>query len=341
MHARRGLHMFQAVALAILLMGATACDLSSDVYTTRAKVSEGLNLAGAAKIAVAEFHQSNNRFPANNEEAGLAAAETINGNYVSSVNVLPGGKVAVIFGGSEPDPAIAGRVLLIETVGPDNDGHFKWNCLAPAIERRDLPSVCRSDGKPRYRPVIFYLHGRIVEDGELRPVHSEWGLYDYPAVVEALGRQGAAVVSERRPADADMDVHAAKVVNDIERLLGADFPPEHIAVVGFSKGAGIATRVSSRLDNPDIRYALLAGCGAGVERVPGLIPNGHVLSIVETSDTLVGTCDGLAGRNPDLADYRELTITTGEKHGAFYLPRDEWLEPVLDWAHHGNTEASQ
>ena len=43
-------------------------------YTNRAKVSEGLQLAAGAKTAVTEFYSSRGSDPANNHEAGVAAA---------------------------------------------------------------------------------------------------------------------------------------------------------------------------------------------------------------------------------------------------------------------------
>ena len=46
-------------------------------YTVRAKVTEGLNLAAAAKLAVAETFASNGKFPTSNPEAGLPANNTI------------------------------------------------------------------------------------------------------------------------------------------------------------------------------------------------------------------------------------------------------------------------
>src|SRR5690606_25057088 len=56
-------------------------------YTVRAKVSEGLNVAGAAKLAVAETYQTNGGWPTENESAGLPPAGSIKGNNVSSVEV--------------------------------------------------------------------------------------------------------------------------------------------------------------------------------------------------------------------------------------------------------------
>src|SRR5882724_5935452 len=56
-------------------------------YLVRAKVSEGLNLAAAAKTAVAEFYSSKGNLPTNNTSAGLALSTSIQGNNVSGVNV--------------------------------------------------------------------------------------------------------------------------------------------------------------------------------------------------------------------------------------------------------------
>ena len=49
-------------------------------------------------------------------------------------------------------------------------------------------------GEVVFAGTVFYLHGRIVEDEGSRPVHERFGLYDYPAIVEALGADGATVV---------------------------------------------------------------------------------------------------------------------------------------------------
>src|ERR1043165_4864475 len=56
-------------------------------YLVRAKVSEGLNLAAAAKTAVAEFYSSKGTMPTNNTSAGLPAPASINGNNVGRITV--------------------------------------------------------------------------------------------------------------------------------------------------------------------------------------------------------------------------------------------------------------
>src|SRR4030095_15007606 len=57
-------------------------------YTIRSRVTEGLNLASAAKTAVAEFMNTNSGWPTNNASAGLSP--NIQSKYVSSVVVGTG-----------------------------------------------------------------------------------------------------------------------------------------------------------------------------------------------------------------------------------------------------------
>ena len=66
-------------------------------YTIRAQVSEGLSLAGGAKVAVTEFSQDSGAFPADNDEAGLSTDTDIEGKYVTSVTVGPSGVVTVLY----------------------------------------------------------------------------------------------------------------------------------------------------------------------------------------------------------------------------------------------------
>ncbi|BAV96656.1 hypothetical protein [Lysobacter enzymogenes] len=183
----------------------------------------------------------------------------------------------------------------------------------------------------RDRVYVFYLHGRIVEDRGVRPVDTRFGLYDYPAVLDALSSRGAVVISAQRPHETDVDEYAGKTVAQIEALLRAGVPEKNIVVVGFSKGGRIAARVSSFLRRPAVRYVLLAACW-DLQKEPQLRLTGRVLAIRETSDELVGeSCRSLAERSERLVSFDELSISTGKSHGAFYLPRPEWVLPVLDW----------
>ena len=92
---------------------------------------------------------------------------------------------------------------------------------------------------------LFYLHGKIIEDQGLPAVSDEYGEYQYIEILETFSEYGFTVISEVRPRDTDSFTYAEHVIAQINDLLAADVPAEHITVVGASKGAGIALLVSS------------------------------------------------------------------------------------------------
>jgi type IV pilus assembly protein PilA len=114
-------------------------------YTIRAQVSEGLSLAGGAKTAVAEFYQDSGAFPITNAEAGISAAGTITGKYVTATTVGAGGVVTVTYGADANANIAAGTLTLTPT---DNTGSISWACaggniLGAAGNEKWLPSACR------------------------------------------------------------------------------------------------------------------------------------------------------------------------------------------------------
>lgn len=181
---------------------------------------------------------------------------------------------------------------------------------------------------------LIYLHGRIIENYGPRPTDSRFGLYDYPAILEALSARGATVISAQRPPETDMNKYAGIVVAQVEELIAGGVQPENIVVVGFSKGGGIAMRVSSFMRRPQVRFVLLAACHDGPV-APPLRLTGHILSVYETSDTLAGSCKPLADQSPKSESFEEIEISTGKLHGAFYMPLPVWVDPVLDWVYGG------
>lgn len=203
---------------------------------------------------------------------------------------------------------------------------FQWPVSAEV--RTSLP-----DQVDPARTYVFYLHGRIVEGAGPRPYDPRFGVYDYPAVLDALASRGAVVIASQREPDADPDIHAGRIVAQIERLLRAGVPERQVVVAGFSKGGMIARHVSAFLHRDEVRYVLLGACWRD-GRDAHLPLSGRVLSVRETSDTLSDvSCREVADREPRPAAFEERTISTGKSHGAFYRPLPEWVEPVLDWIH--------
>lgn len=178
---------------------------------------------------------------------------------------------------------------------------------------------------------IIYLHGYIIEIKGTQPVHERYGLYDFNGIVEALEANGATVISDVRSGETDVDAYAREVVGKIEELIDSGVAPEGITVVGFSKGGVIAIYVSNLLGRSDVNFAFLAACSAWISSYPDLTVSGNVLSIYERSDTLAGSCRKLAKRGDTVTAFQEVRLNTKKEHGAFYLPRAQWLEPLLEW----------
>ena len=108
-------------------------------YTVRAKVSEGLNVAGAAKLAVAETYQTNGGWPTNNASAGLPSAASIKGNNVTSVNVEANGVIDITYSG----PELSGKILRLTPT--DNEGSISWTCATgTTVDSKYRPSNCRT-----------------------------------------------------------------------------------------------------------------------------------------------------------------------------------------------------
>lgn len=181
---------------------------------------------------------------------------------------------------------------------------------------------------------LIYLHGRIIENAGPRPTDPRYGLYDYPAILDALSSRGAVVISAQRASGTDVNRYAGVVVSQVETLIERGVPPKNVVVVGFSKGGAIATRVSSFLRRPDVRFVFLAACPR--QPAPSSLRfTGQVLSIFETSDTLGGSCRAIAEQAERPASFKEIELSTGKLHGAFYQPLPAWVDPVLDWVHDG------
>ena len=177
---------------------------------------------------------------------------------------------------------------------------------------------------------VFYLHGQIVQDVGPRPTHPRYGLYDYPLILATLAEDDVTVISERRERGTNRGEYSLEIVGQVRHLLSAGAEPANVTVVGFSAGGVIAIRTSSQLSEIDINFVFLAACSGWMSGEPELRLNGHVLSVFEQSDQTY-SCRELADRSPAPASFDEFSINTGKGHGAFYLPNEEWVQPVLEW----------
>ena len=134
------------IVIAIIgILAAIAIPAYQD-YIVRSKVSEGLNMAGAAKLAVAETFDSTGDMPTTNTAAGLPLEASITGSYVTSIGLGTDGVVSITYNtsvGGNPS-ADNGILLLTPTSGV---GSMSWNCASStgntAIANKYLPANCR------------------------------------------------------------------------------------------------------------------------------------------------------------------------------------------------------
>ena len=178
---------------------------------------------------------------------------------------------------------------------------------------------------------VIYSHGLIVEGSDQKPVSPKYGQYDFPAIKQSLFKDGGFnLIAYQRPKSAD-DSYADTLKSWVHRLIDAGVAPSRITLVGFSRGAGLTALASSGLASAGINTALMAICKDGeVSHASGLNLGGNVLSIYETSDELGGSCGKLAARS-HLKSFKEVSISTGKKHGAFFQPLPEWIQPLKAW----------
>lgn len=181
------------------------------------------------------------------------------------------------------------------------------------------------------RHYLFYLHGRIVEGSNGRPISSDYGPYEYYKILEAFSDEGFIVISEIRPKNSDPQSYSKKIKVWIAHLIGKDVPPKNISIVGASKGGNIAARISSALQEPDIRYVILAGLFAGSESELGLKLSGRVLSLHDSSDRFPISPEDYFIKSPKLQAKKIIITSTGLGHGLLYKPHKEWFSEALSW----------
>ena len=177
---------------------------------------------------------------------------------------------------------------------------------------------------------VIYSHGLIAEGDDPKPVSPQYGLYDFPAIKQAIFSSGGFnLIAYQRPKSLD-DSYADTLKTWVKRLVDGGVKPSRITLVGFSRGAYLTALASSDLKDVGINTALLAICEKGeVSGAPSLSLGGNLLSIYEKSDS-VGKCNKLAARS-HLTSFKEVKISTGKKHGAFFQPLPQWLEPLKAW----------
>lgn len=125
------------IVIAIIgILAAIAIPAYQD-YTVRARVTEGIQMASSAQLAVSESAITNNALPANQAATGYTSpAPTTN---VASITIADTTAVITI---SYTPVAGGGTVLLTPKLSANGD--VTWSCSAGTQPKKYLPASCRS-----------------------------------------------------------------------------------------------------------------------------------------------------------------------------------------------------
>ncbi|STX29406.1 fimbrial protein, type IV pilin, PilE [Legionella beliardensis] len=111
-------------------------------YTIRARVTEGLTLASAAKTAVSETAQSTGTLPSTNAAAGYtppAAGTVPNVTSIEIGSAPSAGSITITY----PAAAGGGTIILVPTLNATT-GHITWTCTGGSLNARYRPANCRT-----------------------------------------------------------------------------------------------------------------------------------------------------------------------------------------------------
>ena len=130
------------IVIAILGVLSSIAVSSYQNYVVRSQISEGINMAGSARIAVEETYYTSGELPDNNAPAGLPDSFSMTSTYVSRVDVENDGVIEINFGNSV-SAQIHGGILVFTPV-VSASGNLIWSCASSDIDNRFLPASCRT-----------------------------------------------------------------------------------------------------------------------------------------------------------------------------------------------------
>ena len=188
--------------------------------------------------------------------------------------------------------------------------------------------------KPKDQNYIFFLHNKFVEENNLEVEHSEYGKVEYSEIIKEFEKDDFIVLSEKRKKNTDVELYAEKIVSQVDSLLKIGVKPNHISVIGTSKGGYIAQYVSTIIANPNLNFVFI-GCfqESDIENYPEINYCGNILTIYEKSDFYgVSAMKRKTTSKLKINKFQEIELDTNLKHGFLFKALKEWVEPSKMWA---------
>jgi type IV pilus assembly protein PilA len=117
-------------------------------YTTRAQISEALDMASAFKAELLAVYGTSGDCPTSPIDFGLDSSGTINSKYVQSVsiNTMHSGALCAFdftFNTVGMNASVAGKTLTFAMMNYAGNGAARWECVSSQIRQLYLPAICK------------------------------------------------------------------------------------------------------------------------------------------------------------------------------------------------------
>ena len=182
---------------------------------------------------------------------------------------------------------------------------------------------------------IFFIHNKFLEDNPDGTFSEKYNVtVDYKGILQSFENDGFVVFSEKRSSKANERAFANKVISQIDSLISKGVQPNHITVIGTSKGGYIAQFVSTFAKNPNLNFVFIGSFqDSDIEEIPEIQFCGNILTIYEKSDIYgVSAIKRKETSTLKINRFKEIELNTGLKHGFLYIASDEWIKPCKMWA---------
>jgi len=181
---------------------------------------------------------------------------------------------------------------------------------------------------------IFFLHNRFLETHGIDELHPNYGRFEYKEMIQKFEKEDFVVISEQRRGNVNARVYANQIVNQIDSLIFQNTKPQHITIVGTSKGGYIAQYVSTLANNDNLNFVFI-GCfrESDIEQIPEINFCGNILTIYEKSDLNGSSAiERKKSSTCNIKNFMEIELNTGLGHGFLFKPLDKWITPTIYWA---------
>lgn len=182
---------------------------------------------------------------------------------------------------------------------------------------------------------IFFIHNKFLEENPDGTFSDKYNVrVNYEGILQSFHKDGFVVFSEKRNQKTDEQKFTKNIVRQIDSLILKGVQPNHITVIGTSKGGYIAQFVSTLANNPDLNFVFIGSFqDTDIEEIPAINFCGNILTIYEKSDVFgVSAIKRKETSKLKINHFKEIELNTGLKHGFLYIASDEWIKPCKTWA---------